>query len=72
MLAWFRNAFPGWAFSVERGVWRAAGRVLVSASSADVLFDKLVRIDGRGREVAGGRARCVGGFGSAEGARRSW
>ncbi|MEV4671871.1 hypothetical protein AB0K34_09505 [Actinomadura sp. NPDC049382] len=36
-LARLRTRFPGWAVSVERGMWRASGMRRISASSPDLL-----------------------------------
>ncbi|MEV3920423.1 hypothetical protein [Actinomadura coerulea] len=34
--------FPGWSITVDRaGIWRASGRVLISSSSVEGLFDLL-------------------------------
>lgn len=32
-----RERFPDWIVWVERGIWRASGRLLLSASSAELL-----------------------------------
>ncbi|MEV4252346.1 hypothetical protein AB0J52_04160 [Spirillospora sp. NPDC049652] len=46
LLHLLREAFPQWdVFVDDRSVWRAAGVVLVSASSAEALADALVRAD---------------------------
>jgi hypothetical protein len=37
LLAALRGRFPGWAVWVHRGMWRAAGRRLITASSPDLL-----------------------------------
>lgn len=37
--------FPDWEITVERGVWRADGRVLVRSSSADGLVEGLYAAD---------------------------
>ncbi|MGK5550014.1 hypothetical protein ACSNOI_00225 [Actinomadura kijaniata] len=40
-----RESFPRWDIRHERGVWRAAGFVLVSASSVDGLVEHLADAD---------------------------
>lgn len=37
LLADLRRRFPGWVVRVDRGMWRASGRRLISASSPDLL-----------------------------------
>ncbi|GAA1839836.1 hypothetical protein [Actinomadura bangladeshensis] len=37
LLTDLRGRFPGWAVWVDGGMWRAAGRRLITASSPDLL-----------------------------------
>ena len=37
MLARLRERFPAWSVRLEHGMWRASGRLLLSASSAELL-----------------------------------
>ncbi|WP_173098965.1 hypothetical protein [Actinomadura verrucosospora] len=44
LLLFLGRLFPEWRFARDvNGVWRAEGRVLISASSADVLLGVLAR-----------------------------
>ncbi|GAA1542750.1 hypothetical protein GCM10009678_26550 [Actinomadura kijaniata] len=45
LLSILRELFPQWDIWHERGVWRAAGFVLVSASSVDGLVEHLAGAD---------------------------
>lgn len=41
-----QHLFPGWTITWdERGIWRAAGRVAISASDVDGLLDLIVVAD---------------------------
>lgn len=46
LLLFLRQIFPEWSIRPDgHGVWRARGRVLVSASSADGLLDVLALVE---------------------------
>ncbi|GAA1555255.1 hypothetical protein GCM10009678_42820 [Actinomadura kijaniata] len=45
LLAVLREWFPGWDIWYERGVWRAAGFMLISSSTADGLVEHLAGAD---------------------------
>ncbi|MBE1537655.1 hypothetical protein [Actinomadura algeriensis] len=44
------RAFPAWTFSVRDGVWRASGRVVVDATSLELLLAWITVIEDEGRK----------------------
>ncbi|MFI0350415.1 hypothetical protein [Actinomadura sp. 9N407] len=46
LLLFLRELFPGWDITIDRHrLWRATGRILISASSAEELIDCLAVAD---------------------------
>jgi hypothetical protein len=44
LLLFLRQIFPEWSITRDGGCWRAGGRVVISAPSADELMDVLVAV----------------------------
>ncbi len=52
LVVMLRELFPGWEIWHERGVWRAAGFMIISASTVEGLLDHLAGADPDAFETA--------------------
>ncbi|MFC4911597.1 hypothetical protein [Actinomadura gamaensis] len=56
LTAVLRDLYPHWdVFVDDRGIWRAAGAILISASSVEALLDALTAADPDATAKAGQR-----------------